>query len=78
MNDIGRPTLWFMPRTSWLIMIVGKVIVDDRDTNLEMIRSGFAWWYLKYAGEQSAADQKLYENAEKHARADRVGLWSGS
>ncbi len=41
--------------------IVGKIIHDGRDVNLAMVRAGLAWWYRKYAREQSAADQVLYE-----------------
>ena len=56
--------------------IVGKILVDGRDVNLVMVRDGLAWWYRKYAGEQSAVDQRLYKTAEDQARAGRVGLWS--
>ena len=35
-----------------------------------------AWWYRKYAREQSPVDRKLYEAAETKARAARVGLWA--
>jgi endonuclease YncB( thermonuclease family) len=38
--------------------IVGKVLVSGRDCNLQQIRSGMAWHYKKYAGEQSAADRE--------------------
>jgi endonuclease YncB( thermonuclease family) len=56
--------------------IVGKIIHDGRDVNLAMVRAGLAWWYRKYAREQSPADRRLYEAAEDRARADRVGLWA--
>ena len=55
--------------------IVGKLLLDGEDVNLNMVRSGFAWWYRKYANEQSPADQDRYEAAEFDARAGRVGLW---
>jgi len=56
--------------------IVGKVIHDGRDVNLAMVRSGLAWWYRKYADEQSRADRQIYEAAEDRARAERQGLWA--
>ena len=34
-----------------------------------------AWWYRKYANEQSAKDQGRYEFAEQEAKAKKVGLW---
>ncbi len=55
--------------------IVGKILVNGRDINIEQIRSGMAWWYEKYRKEQSASDQRMYAQAEQEARAQRVGLW---
>ncbi len=55
--------------------IVGKVIDDEGDVNLALVRNGMCWWYRKYAREQSAVDQVLYEKAEEKARGERVGLW---
>jgi endonuclease YncB( thermonuclease family) len=56
--------------------IVGKVIADDQDVNLAMIRTGAAWWYRKYRAEQSRVDQALYEAAEDTARSEHLGLWA--
>ena len=55
--------------------IVGKIIFDGRDVDLAMVRAGLAWWYRKYADEQSPADRVLYEAAEAKARSERIGLW---
>jgi endonuclease YncB( thermonuclease family) len=33
------------------------------------------WWFRKYAHEQTPADRVLYENAERKAREERLGLW---
>lgn len=55
--------------------VVGKIIHDDRDVNLAMVRAGLAWWYWKYAGEQSPVDRQLYEAAEERARSEKRGLW---
>lgn len=54
---------------------VGKILVNGKDANLEQVRAGMAWWYEKYRKEQSASDQRIYEQAEQQARAQRVGLW---
>ena len=43
--------------------------------NLKIVRAGLAWWYRKYAQEQSPQDQERYETAEAEARAERSGLW---
>lgn len=49
---------------------VGKVYVDDKYVNLEMVKAGFAWHYAYY----SPNDYDLAE-AEKEARKNKLGLW---
>ncbi|QKS31492.1 MAG: thermonuclease family protein [Candidatus Accumulibacter similis] len=67
--------------------IVGKVMVADPncrtsycpktlDAGLAQITVGLAWWYRKYAKEQSPEDAGRYEFAEQEARAKRAGLWA--
>lgn len=64
--------------------IVGKVMVQPSDcptcpktldSSLAQLTVGLAWWYQKYAKEQSPEDAGRYEFAEHEARAKRVGLW---
>ena len=64
--------------------IVGKVWVTPPDcptcgktldAGLAQIRTGMAWWYRKYANEQSNEDRGRYEFAEQEAKAKRAGLW---
>jgi endonuclease YncB( thermonuclease family) len=64
--------------------IVGKVWVTPPgcptcgktlDVGLAQITTGMAWWYRKYAHEQSTEDQGRYEFAEQEAKAKKVGLW---
>ena len=64
--------------------VVGKVLVrppdcpscdKTLDVALAQITSGMAWWYRRYAYEQSPEDQGRYEFAEQEAKAKKVGLW---
>lgn len=55
---------------------VGKVLLNGTDVNLEQIKSGLAWHYKEYAKEQSAADRKLYAEAETTAKDGKLGFWS--
>jgi endonuclease YncB( thermonuclease family) len=64
--------------------IVGKVWVQPSDcptcpmtldAGQAQLAAGMAWWYRKYAKEQSAEDRGRYESEEQEARARRVGLW---
>lgn len=56
--------------------LVCKVFVDSQDVGLKQIADGMAWWYRKYAKEQSPEDRATYEQAETIAKLRRVGLWS--
>ena len=65
--------------------IIGKVWVQPvtcptcamtLDVGHAQITVGLAWWYRKYAGEQSPEDRGAYEVSEQEARAKGVGLWS--
>lgn len=55
--------------------LIGKVLINGVDINLEQVKAGMAWWYVKYAKEQSSVDRSFYEQAELQARGLRVGLW---
>jgi endonuclease YncB( thermonuclease family) len=45
------------------------------DAGLAQVTVGRAWWYGKYATEQSPEDRGRYEFAEQEARAREAGLW---
>ena len=45
------------------------------DAGLAQITNGMAWWYRKYAHEQSPEDQRRCEFAEQEAEAKKAGLW---
>lgn len=53
--------------------ILGKIIAAGQDVNLVQVRMGMAWWYRKYAGEQSPVDRLLYADVERQTA--HAGLW---
>jgi endonuclease YncB( thermonuclease family) len=55
--------------------IVGKVMLDDVDMNLEQIKAGMAWFYRQYQKQLSLEDQTAYATAEQEAKANKLGLW---
>lgn len=55
--------------------LIGKVMVNGLDANLEQINAGMAWWYEKYRKVQSEHDQYLYSAHEAGAKAKGIGLW---
>jgi len=56
--------------------VIGKVLVNGQDVNLEQVRRGCGWHYKKYQNEQILDDRLSYNAAEESARARRVGLWT--
>lgn len=58
--------------------VVAKVMVDDKDMALELIRQGCGWHYKAYADEQSWRDQRNYASAEQQARNNKLGLWQSA
>jgi len=56
--------------------MIGKVLVDGEDVNLEQVRRGCGWHYKQYQNEQVLDDRLAYNAAEESARASRVGLWA--
>jgi len=55
--------------------LVGKVEADRQDVGLAQLRAGQAWWFRRYANEQTMFDRSRYEAAELDARRNRRGLW---
>lgn len=56
--------------------LVCKVMIHGEDANIEQVKAGMAWWYRKYAREQSLSDQDNYAAAEELARSASKGLWN--
>ena len=56
---------------------LGKVMLGEKDINLEQIKAGMAWHYKQYQRDQTPDDRKLYAEAEVAAKAKKLGLWSG-
>jgi endonuclease YncB( thermonuclease family) len=55
--------------------MIGKVLVDGEDANLEQVRRGCGWHYKQYMNEQVLDDRLAYNAAEESARAGKAGLW---
>ena len=56
--------------------VLGIVLVNGEDVNLEQIEAGMAWHYKKYQREQSPSDRVKYSDAEREARRKKLGLWN--
>lgn len=55
--------------------LVGKVLLEGADLNLELVRGGMAWHYAHYAKDQFPGDAAAYGAAQREAREARRGLW---
>ena len=56
--------------------VIGKVVMNGRDINLEMIKKGIAWHFKKYKKSQPIDERHSYNKAENYARDKNIGLWS--
>jgi endonuclease YncB( thermonuclease family) len=52
-----------------------RVVVDGIDVALEQVRLGNAWWFRRFASEQTSVERSAFERAETEARRRRLGLW---
>jgi len=55
--------------------LVARVIIDNQDAGLELLKQGLCWVYEKYVGEASGETQASYRAAQAAARSDKLGLW---
>ncbi|WP_309564948.1 thermonuclease family protein [Methylobacillus flagellatus] len=55
--------------------IVGKVVYNGQDINLQQIQKGMAWHYKYFEREQEPEDRSSYAQAEYQAKRDKQGLW---
>lgn len=58
--------------------LLGKVIANKMDCNLNQVQKGAAWHYKEYQSSQTPLDRIEYSNAEVLARTNNQGLWAES
>jgi endonuclease YncB( thermonuclease family) len=71
----GKDVTVIYQKTDQYGRLVGKIVLDGKDINLEQVKAGMAWHYKDYQREQTAEDRELYATAEDEARNVRRGLW---
>ena len=71
----GKPVTVLYEELDRYGRIVGKVLVDGNDLNLEQLRAGMAWFYRFYEKELSKGDRLAYDAAEAEARTPCKGFW---
>lgn len=55
--------------------LIGKVICEEKDIALQMIRDGVGWFDRSYENGLSEADRRLYAASEQAARDEHRGIW---
>jgi endonuclease YncB( thermonuclease family) len=55
--------------------LVARVLVDDQDAGLELLKQGLCWVYEKYVGEAPPEIQTTYRAALAVAQSEKTGLW---
>lgn len=56
--------------------IIGKLIKEGQDINLQQIKDGYVQHYKLSKDEQSKKDRVEYNAAESKAKQQQIGLWS--
>ena len=74
----GKDVSVVVRKTDQYGRLVGKILLEGKDINLEQDKAGLAWHYKEYQREQTPEDRELYARAEDEARATRRGLWQES
>jgi endonuclease YncB( thermonuclease family) len=74
----GKDVSVVVRKTDQYGRLVGKILLEGKDINLEQVKAGLAWHYKEYQREQTPEDRELYARAEDEARAARRGLWQES
>jgi endonuclease YncB( thermonuclease family) len=57
--------------------LIARVIIDNQDAGLELLKQGLCWVYEKYVGEAPPEIQTSYRDAQDTAQVERAGLWQG-
>jgi endonuclease YncB( thermonuclease family) len=71
----GKEVTVLYQKTDQYGRMVGKILLEGKDINLEQVKAGMAWHYKFYENEQTPEDRDAYAKAEEEARAARRGLW---
>ena len=56
-------------------LLIGKVMVGNRDIGLQMIRDGVAWFDKTYVSEMGQWESRVYADSEQAARSEHRGIW---
>ncbi len=58
---------------------VANVVIEPKaiDVGLAQIERGYAWFFIRYKDDLGESRQRLYAEAEREARRQRIGLWAG-
>lgn len=62
-------------RAVCVVLEQGRAGSSGYDVGLQQIKDGMAWWFKRYASEQTPENRAAYEEAEREAREAKRGLW---
>lgn len=62
-------------KQDWRKREICHTSVDGTDPALALVKLGLAWYAFMFSDELTPAMRTAYEEAEAHARQQRIGLW---
>jgi endonuclease YncB( thermonuclease family) len=74
----GHPNLDCLKTDKYRRKVCRLRKADGFDVALEMVASGNARWYQKYAADQTAEERAAFSQAEDKAKRQNLGLWSAA
>ena len=73
---IGTDAIEIQPeKTDVYGRLVARVFHEREDLALMQVARGHAWYFERYASEQTPREQRLYSAAQASARGRGLGLW---
>jgi len=56
--------------------LIGTLLLQGQDVNLQLLRAGLAWHHKPYAADQWLLERWRYARAERLAQREQRGLWA--
>lgn len=56
--------------------VVGKVMLNKTDVNLQQVKRGMAWVFKHFVNDPYSQDEADYVDAQEQAEDSRLGLWT--
>lgn len=71
----GKQVVIYYKKMDYFERILGVVIADGEDLNLQQIKTGLAFYYKQYEIDLDPIQATVYQKAETEAKKNKLGIW---